>query len=717
MPFIRYSDTINSTCEVAKALSIEGQMPEALNGYCDYTVTGYPPDKPADIPQTGCGEGFFIWSNDRTLPDSESGKSIENLISENGGQTFNLKAYINITDPISAHYTNNALHYNVCAAHGSGCNKEYGGVNAEYRLLLRNNSGTEYEFFYMLPFPNTDPKLPSGAPGDIAINLKIPLGWEYKLKFTNACYSSADSGYKRASNENNSTCLLKSIYHRVDNRKFAGDSCFTDPNNCDYPRPTGVSLGQSGEYWATFLENGGRIGSKVFDGTEKKLPIDWEETSPTVCESLMPTPFDKGEYPKLFAIILYNIRDAFSEVHDGHVMANVLKNFDIVTIPPEQGEMWKYEGKPGVEWLEEKNPNQLQFAFAPIWYIMPGPGAIRNTHADYTRSQDWILKNIDGTDATWFGRTDLTAVNMTITDYVSWVTDFWYDNTKGRSSAWDGIEGDFNTKVDFLIKDENGNWKISYTRDAYRNAYQDNMKQIFSDLRRKGLKIIGNNSGEPNLGGFDIPFSAYLDATILEDFPVPNPSSATSIWGYSDNGFHSEWERGIYIAYLLKKDGSIPIFINDQELGVQGFRFGLSSALIADAYFGVTPSGYNYGPWYPEYAVDQHGKSIDPEDPNILQYTGWLGNPIEEAFTSDNRSKSFSSMAQTNWQSMGDHVWIRYFDNGVVIVNPTFVSQNITINVPSDGNYKKVDNNSNIGPNISVPARDGLILVKVATAP
>lgn len=113
------------------------------------------------------------------------------------------------------------------------------------------------------------------------------------------------------------------------------------------------------------------------------------------------------------------------------------------------------------------------------------------------------------------------------------------------------------------------------------------------------------------------------------------------------------------------------------------FRYAFASTLMDDGYFSFTDEakGYSSVPWFDEYDVS-------------------LGRPVEGAQTKA-------------WQN---GVYRRVYEKGMALVNPT--GSSVTVNVGSG--YKRiagsqdrgVNNGQAISGSITIPAKDGIVLVK-----
>jgi len=70
---------------------------------------------------------------------------------------------------------------------------------------------------------------------------------------------------------------------------------------------------------------------------------------------------------------------------------------------------------------------------------------------------------------------------------------------------------------------------------------------------------------------------------------------------------------------------------------------------------------------------------------------------------------------------LGNHLWIREYQNGLVITNPSTKAKTISVS----GNYKRIRGNQDqttnsgqaVGSSLTIPANDGLILLRAGNYP
>lgn len=199
-------------------------------------------------------------------------------------------------------------------------------------------------------------------------------------------------------------------------------------------------------------------------------------------------------------------------------------------------------------------------------------------------------------------------------------------------------------------------------------------------------------------------------------------------------GWHANWNNGMRSFYgWVSQGGSYGLAYNPSGKGARDFatmRLGLASSLLTDRGF------YHYWPGvvggitvYDEYVVNlSTGRpSVDPSA------KGYLGLPSGQAYD-PLTGENFAEVYQRNPTGCTDgtsadlsaHVWVREYQNGVVLANPTSQPRTIPLDkITTSANLKRIlgtqdsiiNNGERITGDISLPAGDGLILLKEGTSP
>jgi len=312
-------------------------------------------------------------------------------------------------------------------------------------------------------------------------------------------------------------------------------------------------------------------------------------------------------------------------------------------------------------------------------------------------SEHWDLypQGTTGTPvpSAWAGATEVNNTTFVKKDasgkiWTEWYADFRYaafvtgDSRDVPNPYGDGFFTD-NVSWFPLV---NGDWNLDGVTDSQNDPvvqgwYRDGYAHYFSYLRSiwPGSVQLGNlaNWGAPNatLGVYD----QMLEGGVLEGYLGDSWSFET--WA----GFDT-----LMKAYRTTMDAlrapKLAIFGDDgAATDYQGMRYGLSAALMDDAYYYHSyGGGYQPPPlWYDEFNFN-------------------LGYPLKAA----------AGARQSGAWSQG--VWRRDFDNGIVLVNP---KGNGPQTVTLGGTFKKLSgtqdpavNNGASVTTVTLKDRDGIIL-------
>ena len=231
------------------------------------------------------------------------------------------------------------------------------------------------------------------------------------------------------------------------------------------------------------------------------------------------------------------------------------------------------------------------------------------------------------------------------------------------------------------------------------------IKTIFPDA------LVGGNAG----WGSTPVHQNSLNAVMLEQFNISNRSYSNKlglIYNYQVSGIQPRYDF---------------IMVNaDNPSGTASFslmRYGLCSALMLDCYstFTSLTTSYNQNRIYAEYSVNSSGVATL----NVAG-KGWLGRPIAAAISASGSETLYDYIAQDKAHLKS---WVREYQNGIAIVNPT--SQTETITLPSN-TYKKItelstpsstyypDSSFHDGTNvnsITIPASGGAVLLRRSVFP
>jgi hypothetical protein len=380
------------------------------------------------------------------------------------------------------------------------------------------------------------------------------------------------------------------------------------------------------------------------------------------------------EYPKLANYYLHTpiTSDTVAE----------LARWDILVLSPQAQD----NSRAALKKLRELNPNIVLLVYVPseefpltyydqwssdpngVWYRL-----LRGITSDM-----WLLDS-GGRHVTFWERNWMLNVSNYKASGLRWneyLSSFVADDLLA-SGLWDGVFYD-NVFTDI-------SW-ISNDVDLNRNGFKDStnavkrdwpagMNTLFDLTRKKvgeDIIIVGNG---------DRGYYPSLNGLYFENFTK-----------FSSN---YKWEDKMYLYGRAAEETRAPqtnIIGNNtvntgQRDDYQRVRYGLTSALLEDGYYGFDfgDQGHSQRWWYDEYNVS-------------------LGNPINQ---SSERTRSLQSYAPGVWQ--------RSFQNGLVLVNSTDVAQNV--NLSSDfekihGTQDTAVNDGGIISEMTLAANDGIVLLK-----
>ncbi|MCP4198973.1 MAG: hypothetical protein GY762_17655, partial [Proteobacteria bacterium] len=349
--------------------------------------------------------------------------------------------------------------------------------------------------------------------------------------------------------------------------------------------------------------------------------------------------------------------------------------------------------------------------------------------------------------------------------YTDWFPS-WITSTAVTDPKWDGVRIDMAANIHsyyYGTVDHTGNGPTPDSADGRRkldNLYRSGINHIFQKLHQTHPNWI--------LGGVDAWFPAEMgdqlnfepsgfitgpvNLVIAENWtkhwhstdvgerfiswpdPVSNNqrmvdfSTATKIWKHFDDagkhyGIMSKQITDYWDAKLKKvislDEGDYGDWLDKEK------RFSLAAAAMYGAVHSYAEKGVR-SEWVDEYAV-WPDNTIATTSSDRTKGMGWLGFPVTPMITVDSDavlSDSVYTMVDdytmvdhsVRWTTIKDKVWVRYFENGVVLLNPT--NGNNGQDVKLLGSFKRLEkagDSVNTGTDIvantvNVPARDGLFL-------
>lgn len=351
-----------------------------------------------------------------------------------------------------------------------------------------------------------------------------------------------------------------------------------------------------------------------------------------------------------------------------------LAKFDLVVLPAEAQAF-----NPDVSaTLHALNPDILLLAYVPTvsyndtyWNASPVHAPLRDRITPATRLRRPWGEGV----SIWPGT---SAMNIASREW----RDAWVDFAAGTvwaSGYWDGI---FLDEVGAAISwvgptdvDGNGIRDDSRVADsAWKNGYTD----LFARLRTR----VGPRAILITNGSSDSALQPQVNGRMFESFPTPWEGAG-------------RWEDTMRaLASTAPRTTDPDVFFlsgNTHNTGVQDLarmRFGLTSALIAGAFFGYDFGTERYGElWY------------------FDEYDVFLGRVVGGA-------KDMLSPANTTFRPS---VWQREFQGGRALVNATNANQRIALGSDFEklrGAQAPSVNDGRIVQEITLPPQDGLVLLR-----
>ncbi|MCB9798511.1 hypothetical protein H6758_02195 [Candidatus Nomurabacteria bacterium] len=352
------------------------------------------------------------------------------------------------------------------------------------------------------------------------------------------------------------------------------------------------------------------------------------------------------------------------------LQAKELAKWDLVILDQEIGAKWPQH----IQYMRQLNPNIKIVAYMAPFEVPVKHYASRSRLRRYFGAglqQNWYLRDIHGRRMSFWQGTDL--MNITDDQYRKYVLDF-VQNQFYATGIWDGVFFD-NAWADthWYIKD-GADLDLDGQPDLRRDideAWRMALYDLFEQTRLKTDKdfiILAN--------GLTDAYYGPLDGLMVESLETHDWNQAMSAYTRNLNG---------------KKVGIINN--NTQNSGRQddyrAMRFGLTSALLADGYYSFDHGDQWHGQtwWYDEYDV-LLGISNGP-----------AGNFVGEP-------------------EYSQAVWVREFQNGVVVVNATDEKQTVELSQDFEkiqGGQDPTVNDGSIVSQIVIDPKDGLVMRKLVS--
>ena len=260
--------------------------------------------------------------------------------------------------------------------------------------------------------------------------------------------------------------------------------------------------------------------------------------------------------------------------------------------------------------------------------------------------------------------------------------------------------------------------------DELQNA---GMQALFDCLRAQNIQVWGNASWEPDdpdAANWTYRLAGKVDGVMIEDavdtgFARWGGSWYTCGWACTQRVVRDWLQQNVFTIWLNRTIN----YTGDPDF-YKRFRYHFTSSLMQDTYFSYERDdpgwqGYVDLWWFDEYWVNPQTCTATTTRANGAH---WLGAATGEART--NGGVGMSSMLASNWTALEGYAWLRPYQRGLVIVNPT--NDALTVDISWYGNtlYRingaqapDINNNTQVSGSITVPAKDGIVLCNRGAPP
>jgi hypothetical protein len=291
---------------------------------------------------------------------------------------------------------------------------------------------------------------------------------------------------------------------------------------------------------------------------------------------------------------------------------------------------------------------------------------------------DWWLRDSGGNPVSvWPG----TQVISSVSPWQTYLPDFVAREIMA-TGKWDGVFYD-----EFSAS---ASWMNGGDIDLHRTGSRTDARladvawqRATVNLLRRTRELLGPGAVIVTNGDSTGELQPFTNGRMFEDFPTPWEAGGT-------------WS-GVMANYLRLHDqvASPPVMMvgalptaTDGAGDYRKMRYGLTSTLLGEGFFGFAASQSDYGRlwWYDEYDA----RLGEP-----------LGGPI--------------NLLAPNDSTIRDGLWRRDFTGGVVLVNSTGQSRTASFGEELErleGTQAPTVNNGAVATSATVPANDGLILIR-----
>ncbi|MEK8090657.1 putative glycoside hydrolase [Thermithiobacillus plumbiphilus] len=390
------------------------------------------------------------------------------------------------------------------------------------------------------------------------------------------------------------------------------------------------------------------------------------------------------DYPRVMGMVIGN------KAYDNAALQQQISRADVAILGFYPG--WKsgysYGGYTGmraaVKALKAKNPNLLVGQYTILNEMQNNTSGADGDKARKLNQENWWLRNASGGMTAWTSAYNAYETNMsshTRTDaqgkrWPQWLAERDYNKffkAVPEMDVWyfDNVFDRPRVTADWNLDRRNDSARSSLAISAIRNGHVaewNRAKQL-----RPNAMLVSNADSDLSMPEYKGKMQGnFLEGQMGKSWSIIN-------W--------AGWDKMMarYNGAMANTTGPKLVGFNvwGSPYNFKLFRFGLTSTLMNNGYYSYTDQNKGYGslPWFDEYDVS-------------------LGQPTQGV--------------QTSPWSKG--VYRRLFQKGMVLVNPT--GSNVTVNVGYS--YKRiagrqdrsVNNGQAVNGNITIPAKDGIILVK-----
>jgi hypothetical protein len=422
--------------------------------------------------------------------------------------------------------------------------------------------------------------------------------------------------------------------------------------------------------------------------------------------------FASHQFPKLFYL---------SQVGDPEADELIQSSYrDLIIYGPEVAQTeWGVLGPNGI--IRSRNPNAIILTQATVQEFFPWDDSITGKDFVSKFNPNWTMKDIYGKPFPifcCFGGKWSIMINLS-TDVSTFIPDYLNDSAM-KSGLFDGIYYDGMSESWWQASpwaratlpggpiDVNNDGKADTTEDLNR-AMDLGLQKLLAETHKvfPPGSIVTGNAGRGD------------QALLLAQNPKADTILANLLNGRLIEGFLNfesggiGWIKSMRSYYLMQQvslEPQTPLIMpyctgNDYD----HLRYVLASSLMFNGYFYCTNnqainfSAYRATWWYDEYSVDlKTGKSVQS-----LEAKGYLGQPLGDAYNTGEKSELLSTLLVNNDPRADSQVWRRDFQNGIVLVNPSWEIRSIDLN----GTFRKIIGNSD--PTFN----DGSLVTKITLSP